>query len=124
MNIAPTLLGTGGHDAGANGGQSYSGYRYSNVCLGRSAMFGTNGFTDETFVQQTIHVPGTISYLSWGLDTAFGAALTLTLKKNSSNTALAVSVGGSTTGWVTDSTDHVTVADGNTLDFVAYAGNV
>src|SRR5437870_3037668 len=105
MTNFATLLGTGGHGAST---QPYNaGNRYSNVGLGRCAMFGTSGFTQELFVSQTIRVPGTISYLSWGLDVAFGTALTLTVKRNHSNTALAVSIGASTTGWVTDSSHTV-----------------
>jgi len=115
----PTLLGTGGH---LSYGQTYtSGTYYSNVGLGRCAMI-INGFTTESFVNQTIRVPGTISYLSWGLDTAFGATLTLSLRKNSLSSNLAVSIDSSTTGWVTDSTDSVAVVDGDALDFATHIG--
>lgn len=114
----PTLLGTGGHAAG---GESYSGNYYANVGLGRSPMKG-GPFTTESYVSQTIRVPGTISYLSWRLDAAFGAALTLTLNKNSSTTALAVSIPAASTGWMTDSTHSVSVSSGDKLDFDANAG--
>ena len=125
MSIDPTLLGTSGH--GTDGGQTYSaGYRYSNVCLGRCPMFGDPGFTNELYVRQTIHVAGAISNLSWGLDTAFGANLTLTLRAGNplSNTGLVFSIGGLIAGLVSDNTDHVAVADGDMLDFAAHTGNV
>jgi hypothetical protein len=109
----PTLMGTSGHQA-LN--QSYSsGTFYSNIGLGRCAMIP--GVTIESYASQTIRVSGAISYLSWALDTAFGAALTLTLNKNSSSSSLAISIGESTTGWVTDNTDSVSVSSGNVLDF-------
>ena len=114
MTSYPTLLGTGGHYAGS--GDISMGNYYSNVGLGRCAMEGD--FTTGSNVSQTIRVPGTISYLSWGLDTAFGAALTLTLRQNSSSSTLVVSIGASTTGWVTDSTDSVSLSSGDLLDFV------
>jgi hypothetical protein len=81
------------------------------------------GFTTESDVSQTIRVPGTISYLSWGLDPAFAeATLTLTLNVNSSSSALAISISTSTTGWVTDSTHSVSVSSGDVLDFATNVG--
>jgi hypothetical protein len=119
MTNYPTLLGDGGHAAG---NQTYSSMNYySNVGLGRCAMVGSS-YTTESYFSQTIRVAGAISYLSWGLDTAFGAALTLTLKKNSSSSALAVSIGASTTGWVTDSTHSVSVSSDDVLDFATHLG--
>lgn len=69
-------------------------------------------------------MPGTISYLSWGLDTAFGSGLTLALNRNSTSTPLAISIGGSVTGWVTDSTDSVSVSNGDALDFAVDVSSV
>jgi hypothetical protein len=120
MTSYPTLLGTGGHGAAS---QLYSSetYYYSNVGLGRCAM-ETGGSKTEPCTSQTIHVDGSVSYLSWGLDTAFDATLTLTLNVNTSSTSLAVSIGSSTTGWVTDANDSVKVKDGDALDFATYVG--
>lgn len=115
MTSYPTLLGAAGH--GSAGELYNAGNYYGNIGLGRCPMKGSP-FTTESYVSQTIRLPGTISYLSWRIDTAFGAALSLTLNKNSSGTDLAVSFGSATTGWITDSTDSVSVSSGDTLDFV------
>lgn len=118
MTSYPALLATSGHGAA---GQSYeSSDYYGNIGLGRCPM-KLDPFTTESAVSRAIRVPGTISYLSWALDTAFDAGLTLSVNKNSSSTSLAVSVGGSTTGWVTDSSSAhaVSVSSGDVLDFDA-----
>jgi len=85
----------------------------------------TGQFMTESWVTQTVRVPATgiISYLSWGLDTAFHAGLTLALNVNSSSSSLAVFIGAAMTGLVTNnnSTDNITVDDGYQLDFVANA---
>jgi len=109
----PTLLGTGGHKDGSFSGTTY----YSNVGLGRSPMIAQ--FTNEATVGQASPLAGTISYLSWGWDTALGVSLTLVLNKNSSSTVLAVAIGAATTGWVTDSTHSASLSSGDTLDFGA-----
>ena len=115
----PTLLGTAGHAASVDQEWLSADSDYSNVGLGRSAMMDTS-FTVESYVSQTIRVSGKVSYLSWRVSDAFGTTLTLALNKNSSSTALAVSIGPSTMGWVTDSSSAPTgsVANGDTLDFV------
>lgn len=118
MTTIPTLLGTGGHADGSFTAPNY----YSNVGLGRCPFLAAP-FTTESYVSQTIRVAGAVSYLSWRLDTAFGTTLTLTLRRNSSNTALAISIGATTTGWVTDSTDSATVSSGDALDFAAGLGS-
>jgi hypothetical protein len=118
MTNYPTVLGAGGHQSTS---QYYtSNNYYGNVGLGRCTMM-TDGFTVESSVSQTIRLSGTISYLSWGLDTAFGATLALTLRQNYSSTTLAVTIGPSTTGWVTDGSesDSVSVSSGDELDFNA-----
>src|SRR5579862_579339 len=107
MTNYPTLLGAGGH---ISHGQSYpAGNYYSNIGLGRCAMM-TNPFTTETYVTQTIRVQGNIWYLSWGLDTAFGSTLTLTLQQNGLNTTLAITIGALITGWVTDNSESDSVS--------------
>jgi hypothetical protein len=116
-----TLLGTGGHGTGSQS-YDYGGDYYSNVGLGRHPM-KQPPFTTEPNVQQIIRVAGTVSYLSWGLDTAFGTTLTLALRVNSSNSALAVSNLASTTGWFTDSTHSASVSSGDLLDFRAHVAS-
>jgi hypothetical protein len=115
MTSSPTLLGTGGHSVGLGDYSSSDSY-YGNVGLGRCAMLGT--FLAESDVSQTIRVPGTISYLSWGVDADFLTTLTLTLRHNSLNSNLVVSIGEMVSGFVTDSTHSVCVSSGDTLDFV------
>lgn len=117
----PTLLGTGGHAASVTQEWLSADSYYSNVGLGRSAMMDTS-FTTASYVSQVIRVPGTISYLSWGVSAAFGTTLTLALNKGSSASALAVSIGASTTGWVTDSSHNVSVSNGDALSFVTNVG--
>lgn len=58
----------------------------------------------------------------WGVSSQFDETLTLALNKNSSSTTLAVSIGATTTGWVTDSTDSARVSSGDALDFVTHLG--
>jgi hypothetical protein len=85
-------------------------------------------FATELQVVQAAHLSGTsntISYLSWGLDQPFGGgfgSLTLTLRKNSANSASSVSFGADTTGWMTDDTHSISVLDGDLLDFTANTG--
>jgi hypothetical protein len=114
MTNYPTLLGTGGHQSGAN--FSTTNY-YSTVCLGRNGLIAS--FPTESFVSQTVRVAGTISYLSWGVTDvgSIGEALDLYLRVNSSNSTLTVHIPAETAGWVTDSTHSVTVASGDKLDF-------
>lgn len=112
-----TLLGSGGHAASD---QTYTdGNYYSNVGLGRCAMI-LSPFTSEANVQQTIRVPGAISYLTWGMNTGFPVTLTFTLRQNASNTALSISIPAMTTGFITDSSGTASVSNGDTLDFAAY----
>jgi hypothetical protein len=118
MTSYPTILGDGGHQDG-----SYSATRYANVGLGRCAMLAPSGFQNETYVRQRIRAAGTISELSWGLNHAFGETLTYTLRQNGAYTSLAVSFAATDTGWMTDSTDSVSVSSGDWLDFEADIGS-
>src|ERR1700761_629070 len=122
MTSFPTILGNSGqydgNALGSGGPGNYSVNRFSAIGLGQSAMVLTsfanpsNGFTNENSARQKIHVAGTVSDLTWGLDAAFGATLTLTLRQNAANTSLAVSFGASTTGLMSDTTHSVSVSSG------------
>ena len=120
MTNFPTLLGTGGHyssDATYAGDSRY----YSPVCLGRHPMDGD--YVDASYVYQIIRVPGTISYLSWGLDNnTFEADLVLALDVNLAWSDLAVPIDAMTSGWMTDSTDSVSVSNGDKLNFAVSVG--
>src|SRR5438105_3668272 len=120
MTSYPTILGDGGHQDGSYTAATFP--RYANVGLGRCVMLGGGGFQNESYVRQKIRVGGTISELSWGLNHAFGTTLTYTLRQNGSNTTLAVSFGSGDSGWMTDSTDSVSVSSGDWLDFEADIG--
>jgi hypothetical protein len=133
MTSFPTILGNAGqYDGvilGSGGPASYTANRYSAVGLGQSAMVVpaaenplSSGFTNEISTRQKIHVAGTVSDLRWGLDLAFGATLTFTLRQNAANASLAVSFGPTDTGWKSDTTHSVSVASGDYLDFEADVG--
>lgn len=117
MTSYPTVLGTAGHGASASQSWSSANGYYSNIGLGRCAMMDTS-FASASYVNQIIRLSATISYLSWRVSEDFPTTLTLALHKNSSGTDLSVSISTSNTGWVTDSTDSVSVSNGDALSFV------
>lgn len=115
--MATTFLGCGVEDTSFT---TASSTRYAS--FGDSAV-GNWVVTTEAEAAITCRVPGTLSKLRANVKTnTRGTSTTVTVMQNGSASSLAVSVGASTTGVISDTTNSVSLADGDTYSLRMVTG--